>query len=183
MFFSLYTICKLNLTKVGITRSPTIWYYHDTWVMIQFYHNVAICWELQYHTLQFFIFFNCILFSQSKTLSASSVSPNKKKLSVCSCHFNNFLLHFFISPPDSEHLAPSSGLKSQFIFYYSVTENVEFVFATFITNVCNKILILGLWIDIILRQQISQNYTVSIFIPNPESDDFDFFWRGALNCS
>ncbi len=51
------------------------------------------------YILQFYHFFNCKSFPQSKTLLASSVSSN--------------IIHFYLT---SEHLAPSSGLKSQLIF-------------------------------------------------------------------
>ncbi len=43
---------------LGITRGPTIWYSYDTWVTMQYYHNIVICWVLQYHVLQFFLTFS-----------------------------------------------------------------------------------------------------------------------------
>ncbi len=69
--------------------------------------------------------------------------------SVYSSSFNNFLLHFYYLT--TEHLARSSGLKSQLILIILLYKKGEFVFATFIKNLFDKISIFSIYESIQYR--------------------------------
>ncbi len=57
-------------TGMGIARGLTIWYYPKTWVAIQFYHNIAICWGLICIYCNFFPHFQLqIIFSKWNSAS------------------------------------------------------------------------------------------------------------------
>ncbi len=123
-----------NLLGMGITRGPTK-------RILQYYNMLSIV-ILRF----FFAFFNYQLFSQSKTLSTASVSSKKIKFSVYSSHFNTLFyfifLHFFNDLTRLWALSTIWWTEKSIDLYYSITQKVEFVFATFIKHLCNKILIL-----------------------------------------
>ncbi len=133
---------------MGIAIDPTVWYYHDPKVTITYYHDIVICWVLRNHILRF----------------SANHFP---KVKFCEHHlfhpiwfiFPFYCIFYYLT---SEQLAPSSGLKSPLIFI--IIQKVEFVFATFVENLFNKISIL-LWIDSILSHKISRYYDVSIVFP------------------
>ncbi len=92
-------------------------YYHQTSATMPYCYNMAICWVFWYYTLRFFSLFQLHSFSQIKILFM--LLSFKIWLSSSSSYISNFfLIAFFITSPYSEHLAPSSGVKS-----YSVNES------------------------------------------------------------
>ncbi len=129
-------------------------------------------WEIIY--CNFLTFLNCKSFSQSKTLSASSIISNMIHFSVYSSTFNNF---FFLNYLTNKHLAPSSELKIEQIFIILLC---KFVFATFIKNVFNKISILGICESIPYCHTKNHDITIHRFFPpTPTNTSFYYRWNSA----
>ncbi len=101
-----------------ITRGPMIWYYHDTWVTIRYYRDIAICRLLRFNTLRFF--------------SPFSTAKHFPKIKLCHHHLFicSVFIRFSITSPDSELLAPSGGLKNQLIFSILIPKKVSLTFQT-----------------------------------------------------
>ncbi len=73
------------------------------------------------------------------------------------------IFHFLTS----EHLAPSSGLKSQLIFIILLYKKLIFLFATFIKNLFDKILIVGIYELIQHCHAKYRNIAMNRFFPSP----------------
>ncbi len=82
-----------------------MWYYYNTKVKILYYHNVAICWVLPYHILQFFFFLY-------------STVNHFPKVKLCQHHL-------FCLPRVIRCLKPSRELKSQLIFIILLPKKIS----------------------------------------------------------
>ncbi len=130
---------------------------------MQYYPSIAICWVLWYFILQFFSPFSTANHFPKVKLSHHHpfylIRSNFQSFHVNSVIF--FFIVYFI-----QIMALHTQVKWKISWLFFSHPKVEFVFATFIKNLCLKnISTWCLWTDVILSRKILRYYTVSIFSP------------------